>query len=200
MSDKLVRRLVELRAMSYEQYLQTPEWKDRRRDAIYAADRRCQLCNAEGTLHVHHRDYTRRGAELPSDLTVLCQSCHEKHHDIPSTAFTYSVYANEAKFLEVYATSHGIAIERAMSRWYGLRDMNSQAVDWPEDEYQARQALLLQNVELFRTTHAVTEGRRGVCSDCALTITPGDSLCCAWNPSNPKPTTPDDWCGCWEAK
>jgi hypothetical protein len=29
-------------------------------------------------LHMHHRTYERLGAELPSDLQVLCRPCHER--------------------------------------------------------------------------------------------------------------------------
>jgi len=31
-------------------------------------------------LQVHHKSYQRLGAELDTDLEVLCQSCHEGHH------------------------------------------------------------------------------------------------------------------------
>lgn len=38
---------------------------------------------AEGSetsrLHVHHRTYERLGEELPEDLVVLCEVCHEAY-------------------------------------------------------------------------------------------------------------------------
>lgn len=78
------RRIRELASMPYAKYLQTPEWADRRARKITEAGSRCQLCNSEKRLEVHHRTYERRGAELDSDLTVLCRKCHEKFHDIHS--------------------------------------------------------------------------------------------------------------------
>ena len=77
-----LKRLAELRAMPYNEYLQTPEWRERRESAVLAAKGKCSLCNGTGdTIHVHHRTYARRGMELPSDLIALCDKCHAKHHD-----------------------------------------------------------------------------------------------------------------------
>jgi len=71
-----------LHEMNYTQYLRTPEWQERRRLAIEAAGRCCQLCNSnEEPFHVHHRTYVRRGYEQPGDLIVLCAHCHAKFHD-----------------------------------------------------------------------------------------------------------------------
>jgi len=76
------RWLLNLRAMPYEEYLQTPHWKRRREDRLRAAGRRCQLCNrGSGTLNVHHRTYERLGEELDGDLIVLCRSCHSTFHE-----------------------------------------------------------------------------------------------------------------------
>ena len=75
-------RLSALRAMPYEKYLLTPEWKERRKSAIDWARNACQLCNSKTKpLHVHHRTYDRLGAELPADLVVLCADCHAKFHE-----------------------------------------------------------------------------------------------------------------------
>jgi len=74
------QRLTELRTMPYEDYLQTPEWAERRAFAIQRAGNRCQICNSADDLNAHHRTYERRGNEEPGDLTVLCQSCHAWFH------------------------------------------------------------------------------------------------------------------------
>lgn len=68
--------------VSYEAYIASPEWRERREERIRAVGGRCQLCNQAGELHVHHRTYARVGREFDSDLTVLCARCHEKYHDI----------------------------------------------------------------------------------------------------------------------
>jgi 5-methylcytosine-specific restriction endonuclease McrA len=69
------------RGNKYREYLQTPEWKKRRNKVIHKARRRCQICNAETRLNVHHRTYARRGNEDRGDLIALCESCHAKFHD-----------------------------------------------------------------------------------------------------------------------
>lgn len=71
----------ELAAMPYPDYLQTPEWQERRKIILKRAGYRCQVCNRDRSLHVHHRTYERRGVELPSDLTALCDDCHALYHD-----------------------------------------------------------------------------------------------------------------------
>jgi hypothetical protein len=85
-SDKAVHsfiafRLETLNRMPYDEYLQTPEWKDVRRFALHRAGNRCQNCNARGRLHVHHRTYERRGHEDLSDVIVLCADCHRAFHE-----------------------------------------------------------------------------------------------------------------------
>lgn len=76
-----LERIHELRYMPYEQYLQTPEWRERRTRHLESAGHACQICNARNVqLNVHHRTYERRGAELYQDLIVLCRSCHELFH------------------------------------------------------------------------------------------------------------------------
>ena len=76
-----VDRLAELRAMSYRDYLRTPEWRRTRAAALLRADHRCSLDVTHGDdLEVHHRTYERLGEELANDLTVLCKPCHQLHH------------------------------------------------------------------------------------------------------------------------
>lgn len=73
-------RAEELRTMPYRDYLQTDEWQARRRKHLRDAGYRCQLCNSDGRLNVHHRTYERRGHELYTDLIVLCEECHDIFH------------------------------------------------------------------------------------------------------------------------
>lgn len=74
-------RLAELRAMPYRQYLRTPEWKRTRAAALLRAGNACSLdVTHTENLEVHHRTYERLGAELMSDLTVLCHACHQLYH------------------------------------------------------------------------------------------------------------------------
>lgn len=61
----------------YLRYLKSYDWQVKRQRALKAADWRCQVCNSEISLEVHHRTYDNIGDEQPSDLTVLCHECHE---------------------------------------------------------------------------------------------------------------------------
>jgi hypothetical protein len=82
--DELISeaRLAELRAMPYPLYLKTPEWRRTRAAALLRAGNACSLdmTHTDG-LEVHHRTYERLGAELVTDLAVLCHSCHQLHHN-----------------------------------------------------------------------------------------------------------------------
>jgi 5-methylcytosine-specific restriction endonuclease McrA len=74
-------KLLALRAMTYKKYLRTPEWRRTRAAALLRAGNACSLdVTHTDELEVHHRTYDRLGAELPSDLVVLCRSCHRLHH------------------------------------------------------------------------------------------------------------------------
>jgi hypothetical protein len=73
-------RLRELAGMPYEEYLQTPEWRDMSRD-IKARVGRCEWCGSADCLNVHHKTYQNRGREKRGDLLVLCRSCHADLHD-----------------------------------------------------------------------------------------------------------------------
>ena len=72
--------LAAYRSMPYSDYLLTDHWLSMRKAALYRAGGRCQLCGRQERLQVHHNSYENLGHELPEDLVVLCQSCHEKFH------------------------------------------------------------------------------------------------------------------------
>lgn len=74
-------RLHDLRSMPYDDYLMSPEWREVRKVALARAGGRCQGCNTDQRLNVHHRTYDRRGEEALDDLTVLCSTCHARIHD-----------------------------------------------------------------------------------------------------------------------
>jgi 5-methylcytosine-specific restriction endonuclease McrA len=78
---QLQDRIVELRAMPYAEYLQSPEWNETRKAALKRAGYKCQLCNSNGQLHVHHKTYEHLGNEYAKDLITLCADCHAKIHD-----------------------------------------------------------------------------------------------------------------------
>jgi len=72
---------VDFGAIRIRDYLASPEWLARRREALDRAGGRCQVCNrSDGILDTHHRTYERLGHEDPADLIVLCRSCHHLFH------------------------------------------------------------------------------------------------------------------------
>lgn len=74
-------RLRQLQRMPYVEYLRTEEWLARREIKLNQANYKCQTCNSDSRLQVHHRTYERRGCELDEDLTVLCAGCHKLFHE-----------------------------------------------------------------------------------------------------------------------
>ena len=65
----------------YAIYLNSPEWKVKRQQALSRDHNRCQAalrgCTRQAT-EVHHLSYTSVGAELLCDLTSVCHHCHER--------------------------------------------------------------------------------------------------------------------------
>ena len=71
----------ELRAMSYSDYLRSPEWRQVRWTALHEGGHRCRLCPEVHGLEVHHpHGYECRGAETSADVVVLCDACHNREH------------------------------------------------------------------------------------------------------------------------
>lgn len=73
----------QLKALPYEDYLQTGHWKRVRKQKLQEAGWRCQVCNSNERLNVHHRRYINRGFEKMEDLLVMCggeKGCHTLFH------------------------------------------------------------------------------------------------------------------------
>lgn len=70
--------------LSYTDFLKTPYWEAISYKKKQLAGFRCELCNNNGYLNVHHRTYKYHGYELyhMDDLIVLCNDCHKKFHNI----------------------------------------------------------------------------------------------------------------------
>lgn len=64
----------------YAAYLRTDHWKAKRAEALAFHGPKCCECGTVEKLHVHHDTYARVGAELMSDLRILCEGCHHKFH------------------------------------------------------------------------------------------------------------------------
>ncbi|PVE26448.1 hypothetical protein DC522_01405 [Microvirga sp. KLBC 81] len=64
---------------AYEAYIASPEWRQKRQEALVRDGHRCRVCNASEQLEVHHRSYgPSLGLETLDDLTTLCADCHKE--------------------------------------------------------------------------------------------------------------------------
>lgn len=69
--------------MTYQEQLQTPEWKEKRDHIIYRDMHMCQHCCTSRNLDVHHKYYLdgKMAWEYPdAALITLCHPCHENFH------------------------------------------------------------------------------------------------------------------------
>lgn len=70
--------------MKYHDFLNTRYWKIIADYEKFRANRKCQLCNSETNVNVHHSTYEHHGLEIDyrNDLVILCNNCHEKFHNV----------------------------------------------------------------------------------------------------------------------
>jgi hypothetical protein len=74
-TDYLTRRL------EYREYLNSPLWKEKRREALQHYGSSCQHCGSQGHCEIHHKRYPRiLGEESVHDLQPLCGKCHKMLH------------------------------------------------------------------------------------------------------------------------
>lgn len=81
--------------LTYQDYLQSDEWKEKRNLRIYMDGGKCSLCDRpiDTDLQVHHFHYKTLGHEnVEDDLITLCKYCHAKIHK-ENIANKYSFYA-----------------------------------------------------------------------------------------------------------
>lgn len=71
-----------IRAMPYSHFLRTAYWFSVAMVAKSEAGMRCQVCNSQDRIEVHHRTYDCHGREHRHmrDLVVLCHHCHGLFH------------------------------------------------------------------------------------------------------------------------
>lgn len=66
--------------MRYSEYLNSPEWREVRKEILTIDIGICLSCKSKENLQVHHMTYENVGAELHEDLITLCRSCHVDIH------------------------------------------------------------------------------------------------------------------------
>lgn len=68
---------------TYSEKLKDPRWQKKRLEIFERDGWKCSLCGDDrSTLVVHHWEYVsgRQPWEYDSELTALCESCHETEH------------------------------------------------------------------------------------------------------------------------
>ena len=84
MSVKAYRVLEEQRNTvwrdNYNDYMQSPEWREKRKKVLQRDQYLCQGCLRERATQVHHLTYDHLGNEPLFELTSICDSCHEQCH------------------------------------------------------------------------------------------------------------------------
>ena len=82
---------------TYEEFLDSPEWKRIRKFILLRDDGKCRLCNNPAT-QVHHLMYTTKAGiyhtERLFNLIAICQPCHDHWHP---TAIRSIIHEKEYK-------------------------------------------------------------------------------------------------------
>jgi 5-methylcytosine-specific restriction endonuclease McrA len=66
----------------YQQYLQSPEWRELRRQVWRRCSGVCERCGENPMDHVHHLSYERVFQEELDDLQGVCGWCHLCSHGL----------------------------------------------------------------------------------------------------------------------
>ena len=66
---------------TYREYLDSPQWRAKRRWALRRLGRKCSVCGSRDRLHVHHKTYKNLFREKLEDLQILCAGCHANTHE-----------------------------------------------------------------------------------------------------------------------
>ena len=96
------KKEVNLPKKSYEELLQTREWKEKRDRIIKRDSNKCTFCGSPYNLQVHHKYYSRypdnrfvNPWNYPDDaLITLCNNCHKKIHNKYKIKVYYRKYSD----------------------------------------------------------------------------------------------------------
>lgn len=71
--------------LEYREYINSPAWRKKREDYWRSGmPKNCYCCGTprHSGMHLHHRTYKNLGNERLMDLAPMCQTCHERIHDL----------------------------------------------------------------------------------------------------------------------
>jgi hypothetical protein len=65
---------------NYNDYLNTSEWRHRRRLVLDRANGVCEGCRERRATQVHHLTYKHVASEFLWELVAVCDECHQRVH------------------------------------------------------------------------------------------------------------------------
>lgn len=68
--------------LSYETYIRSSVWFNRKEEFFRRYSRKCKACGSNKSIQCHHMSYKHMGREPDSDLIALCRSCHNGIHRV----------------------------------------------------------------------------------------------------------------------
>lgn len=76
----IVEVFTKARRSKYHDYLQTDEWRNKRRLVLERENHLCEGCLTARATEVHHLTYEDVRDEFLFQLVALCRGCHERWH------------------------------------------------------------------------------------------------------------------------
>ncbi len=70
------------RSAEYREYLDGPQWRERRELVMARAGQTCEGCRKHHAENVHHLTYAHIQHEFLFELVALCRDCHERWHRV----------------------------------------------------------------------------------------------------------------------
>lgn len=130
---------------TYEDYLHSKIWKEKRERVLKRYDYRCKKCTAPAT-EVHHLRYpTFLGMESILDLVPLCRRCHQNEHTAEPHQYTLDK-------IHVRAISSFLSDEQTqkLQSHYPNKDLHELLISFTEEGGEARQrALYMLNIRTY---------------------------------------------------
>lgn len=84
----------------YNQYINSAEWKKRKKEYYKKNDKRCLICGDKKSLNLHHLDYSNLSKTEDQHLVPLCRCHHKEFHA------EYGVSKNMEKEFNLFLKSH----------------------------------------------------------------------------------------------
>lgn len=129
--------------MNYSDKLKDPRWQKKRLEVFSRDSFSCTECkNDKDTLHVHHKQYIngRQPWEYElQDLDTLCETCHQKEHDLIPDKET----ARKMEHWLLYRETEPVALINERVKY--LQDQLLKNPDWDLEQEILKNIMFLNN-------------------------------------------------------